>query len=69
LVGTTCMIKMLLLHCQVDVVVVALSLMSSCRCCRCIVADVEVSVLSSCCQVVEIINELLELCEALWMMI
>jgi len=33
LVGTTCMVKMLLLHCQVDVVVVALSLMSSCWCC------------------------------------
>ena len=38
LIGTTCIV-----HCQVDVVVVALSLMLSCRCC----------------QVVEIINELL----------
>jgi len=35
------------------------SALSSWCCCRCIVVDVELSVLSSCCQVVEIINELL----------
>jgi hypothetical protein len=35
------------------------SALSSWCCCRCIVVDVKFSVLSSCCQVVEIINEFL----------